>query len=365
MMHYFRTEQQARKAVSRQTGMQVMIWQQRGQVKGWLGLDSSDCREDVSSIQDRWNASRPIYLSGWGREGLPGLCEALVRSADLVTALCQGEEADVCLDRPCHQAALQAGGFERLACSEDMDDPQEICKIDFDRYDGDQLVAGDLWLKIAWLSLQEGDPSLRFRFSHGLEGDETITTDRVQQIHAAELCETLFQESSLISRHGRLRALLEELGVRDPRYVERIVYFNAPDGGALFHQDVERGHCGVVYAQMTGETFWLALSREQLLNEVTEFLQQDDEGVWQDLSRLDPDERVARLEAREDRIEQLLNRTPEFSVQLLEHGHGYWLRPGDLLLLPQIDETRCAWHAVHTLGEVMGEGLSFAIREGE
>ena len=62
------------------------------------------------------------------------------------------------------------------------------------------------------------------------------------------------------------------LQAEDLVYVERIVYFNAPEGGAQFHHDVERGHLGVVFAQLSGRTAWLTLSTEQLLDAMQNFL---------------------------------------------------------------------------------------------
>ncbi len=72
----------------------------------------------------------------------------------------------------------------------------------------------------------------------------------------------------------------------------------------------------------------------------------------------------AYLDAQENEpVEILINQLPEFTQQLIEHGHGYILNPGDVLLLPQKNSDECAWHSVFCGDDYMGMGLSFAIRD--
>ena len=139
---------------------------------------------------------------------------------------------------------------------------------------------------------------------------------------------------------------------------------------------MERGHAGVVFAQLSGRTAWLALSTAQLLDAVQAFLTQPDaekslektithKKDRQQLLKLAGDRAALAdcLNSRDnDLLEQLINRTPAFIRRLLECGHGYILNPGDVILLPQHDAAHCSWHAVYCLDDTPGEGLSFAVR---
>ena len=274
-------------------------------------------------------------------------------------------------------AARLAHRFELLASNYDEGDPQEIVKIEFDAMENGRLIAENLWVKLSWLSYQEHDASLRFRFSFGMENYEDVAADPERQRYAAELAEALFPESAVISANTRLAAFLRDmLQAEDVTYVERIVYFNAPEGGAQFHHDVERGHLGVVFAQVSGRTAWLALSTEQLLDEIQRFLAQADaESALRKVIR-HPKTRAKLFTLAQDRaalaaylndrdndpLERLINRSPIFVRQLIERGHAHILHPGDVMLLPQHDMAHCAWHAVYCLDDHPGEALSFAIR---
>ena len=120
----------------------------------------------------------------------------------------------------------------------------------------------------------------------------------------------------------------------------------------------------------------MALSTEQLLNEIQGFLARDEaESVLREVIP-DSESRTRLLALAQDRValaaylndrdndplEQLINRTPAFARRLIEGGHAYILHPGDVLLLPQHDTTHCAWHAVYCLDDQPGEALSFAVR---
>ena len=160
----------------------------------------------------------------------------------------------------------------------------------------------------------------------------------------------------------------------DIRFVERIIYFNSPQGGAYLHHDRERGHAGVVYAQLTGSTFWLALTRKCLVDEIIFFVRSCQESSWPnhitlemqvELSKLaqEPKQLPAELESfNNDTLIHLINETKPFIQQLISNGHSRTLQSGDILLLPQETDDFCCWHSVFTLGETSGEALSFAIR---
>jgi hypothetical protein len=297
------------------------------------------------------------------------------QSERLVEKILEGAELMELLTRDPYRRRL-FGEFELVSSIVDESDDQEIEKLELAAVTDRGSLAEDLWVKVAWLSFYEEDPSLRFRFSFGMENYEDVAADLERERLAARLCDAVFPESSVITENAPLRSqLCDILGVGDLEYLERIVYFNGPQGGAQFHHDVERGHLGVVFAQLTGETAWLALSTGSLLGELRAFLSSPDvEGalaafagteILESLNRYRAQPELLRTDLHDpsnDFLEMLLNRVPAFFGQLVSHGHAQMLGPGDVLLLPQQSLEHCAWHSVYCLGDEVGEGLSFAIR---
>ena len=128
-------------------------------------------------------------------------------------------------------------------------------------------------MKASWLSFYEGDASLRFRFSFGVDFVEDVAADQNRQHYAALLTEAVSPESKIITDNQQLKHTLSQtLGSEEFRFVERIIYFNSASGGAYLHHDRERGHAGVVYAQLTGQTLWLALPQQALIDEINLFV---------------------------------------------------------------------------------------------
>ena len=329
-----------------------------------------------ADVRDAWRAAYPILLPGLVASAIPAQQQHIAQAATLMQAVLDGADCEeILLQAP--YAARLAPRFEVLGSSFDEGDPQEIVKIEFDVMADGAVIAENLWVKLSWLSYSKYDASLRFRFSFGMENYEDVAADPERQAHAAALTEALFPESVVISANPRLNAFLRDLlQVKDFIYVERIVYFNAPEGGAQFHNDVERGHLGVVFAQLSGRTAWLALSTGQLLDELQGFLAQPDaDAAMRDVIR-DAQARTMLIALANDcaaladymnirdndPLEHLINRTPAFVQCLIAHGHAYLLNPGDVILLPQHDAAHCAWHAVYCLDDEPGEALSFAIR---
>ena len=323
-----------------------------------------------------WRAARPIFLPGFVADAIPARAQEIAQAMSLMQAVLDGMECEeLLLQKP--YAERLTPRFELLLSTYDEGDPQEIVKTEFDVLRGEEIIAENLWIKLSWLSYAQDDASLRFRFSFGMENYEDVAADPERQSYAADLTEAIFPESAVISANSRLQTFLRELlQIGNILYVERIVYFNAPEGGAQFHHDVERGHLGVVFAQLSGRTAWLALSTEQLLDAIQEFLTRSDaEKLMKStvkskrfrtkLMSMAAD-RTALAECLHDRdndpLEQLINRTPAFIRSLIDRGHAYILNPGDIILLPQHDATHCSWHAVYCLGDRPGEALSFAIR---
>jgi len=313
----------------------------------------------VEEAARRWHADAPCLLPGW--------VDAAAFAADIATAhelmektLATGR-LEPGLDASPWRERL-ASHFALMAVSPEEHDPQAIEKAYFDATAPETDDGGDVWCKASWLSFDEEDASLRFRFSFGMEGFEDVAADPARQRQAARLCEALFPESRAITGNARIRALFAAIVGGEPAFVERIVYFNAPNGGAQFHHDVERGHAGVIYAQMSGETFWLACGKPVLMAELAAFARARPEAVAAALPDA-PDDLAALLDAPDhDLLEAVLDRSADFVHWMCERGHAFILRPGDALLLPQRDLARCVWHSVFCLGSDPGEGLSFAVR---
>ena len=367
----------AAQAAARALGINQVFWlSQRDSRLGWIGERQRPAMPAPADVRDAWRAAYPILLPGLVASAIPAQQQHIAQAATLMQAVLDGADCEeILLQAP--YAARLAPRFEVLGSSFDEGDPQEIVKIEFDVMADGAVIAENLWVKLSWLSYSKYDASLRFRFSFGMENYEDVAADPERQAYAAALTEALFPESAVISANPRLTAYLRDLlQAKDFVYVERIVYFNAPEGGAQFHNDVERGHLGVVFAQLSGRTAWLALSTEQLLDELQGFLAQPDaDAAMRDVIR-DARARTMLIALANDRaalagymnsrdndpLEHLINRTPTFVQRLIEHGHAYLLNPGDVILLPQHDAAHCAWHAVYCLDDEPGEALSFAIR---
>jgi len=318
-----------------------------------------------------WHDGKPVYL--------PGACAAAIsthagdigNTEQLVLAILEGENAEDLLSVEPYQSRLYSK-FESLGSAYNEGDTQEVQMIMFDAIDGSDITAEDLWMKISWLSFYDEDASIRFRFSFGVDLEEDVAADPLRQHAAATLAEAVFPESSLVTHNAVLKQhILQITGNANPQFVERILYFNAPNGGAYLHHDMERGHAGVVYAQLTGSTFWLALPQNILVNEILSFLQEGSlpgsltETQQSELTSLanEPKRLTQELNSfAHEGLIHLINETSEFVQYLIEHHHYRILNAGDVILLPQTSQEHCCWHSVFCLGEEMGQALSFAIR---
>ncbi len=347
----------------------------RGYSIGWIGQIAN--RTPPSLAEAAWSSDTPIVLPQFVAKEVARARSMITTSQQLLHRILDDEDcADIFLTEP--YVSRLTPHFELLASSHDESDQQEIETLEFDVVDEEEVVAENIWVKLSWLSYAQDDASLRFRFSFGIVGYEDVASDFPRQAYAGELTEAIFPESEIVSHNERLNETIRHItAVENLAFVERIVYFNAPNGGAQFHQDVERGHIGVVYAQLHGRTAWLALSKSNLITEIKHFITRSD--VDQVLSEIIPDresrqtlyrraaaatELSAYLDDEEnDPLEALINRTPAFTQQLIANGYAYILSPGDVILLPQHSVDRCAWHSVFCLDQFPGQALSFAIRQ--
>ncbi len=348
----------------------------RGLSFGWVQADARPTMPDMAEIAEAWHADEAVMLPGLLDAEVARHAGDIAQARHLMEAALDGQ-AVVDLFEAEPYASWLAGRFALVASVHDEGDRQEIEKLFFDAEQDGGVIAEDLWCKASWLSYHPDDASLRFRFSYGLEGFEDVASDARRQALAATLTDAIFPESAVVAECAPLQALMAHiLGTEQVLYGERIVYFNAPDGGAQMHHDVERGHAGVVFAQLSGRTFWLALSKPRLMDEIAAFLARDDADAElarvlpkaadrDGLRRLAADR--AELSAYMERFdhewtEALVDRLPAFTAHLIARGYAHILHPGDALLLPQRDLDRCVWHSVFCLDDEPGEALSFAVR---
>lgn len=231
------------------------------------------------------------------------------------------------------------GDFVAAGATVDTADAREIEKVFADRLRNGRRVARDVYAKLSWIATDERDDSLRIRFSFGSEALCEWQAETRRAPHAEAFAEAVFPECDVLTGHGALLGAVGALVRRAPRLGERIVYNNAPGGGAIFHHDVEPHQLGVLYGQLAGETGWLALPRELLASEIAVALS------------IRPKRALARLEREQDaELFRLLNQTPRFTRRLVLRGSFVHLRAGDALLLPSPTPEVTCWHSVFALG---------------
>jgi len=326
--------------------------------------------EGASDKLKNWRLGKPILLKQACLSLMDVHSDNIQATESFVLAVLEGEECEALLDNPPYSDRLE-GSFESMGAALNEGDDQEIEAVMFDAKSNGALVAEDLWMKVSWLSFFDEDASIRFRFSFGVDLEEDVSADPIRQRAAAELAETIFPESSLITRN---EALIENIcsasGIKNPEFVERILYFNAPHGGAYFHHDLERGHAGVVYCQVSGSTYWLALPHAELAQEISFFvlhkplptsLSDEQKAELQQLAQSEHSISKALNTFANDALIHLINETQEFRQYLSNKGHGRLLNKGDAILLPQGDTATCCWHTVFCVGDEVGQALSFAI----
>ncbi|RBP52691.1 hypothetical protein [Arenicella xantha] len=336
-----------------------------------LGNAPSENTPQTRTNKSAWQAGYVSLLPAVCHDQIPLNFDSIQQSETLVQAILNEEQCDQILDHAPYRSRLEPM-FENLGSAINEGDDQEIETVLFDAMDDENCIAEDLWMKVSWLSFHDEDASLRFRFSFGIDLAEDVAADPHRQEYAAKLADAVFPESTIITDNPTLLRKLEEI-VDSPsiRFVERIVYFNAPSGGAYLHHDLERGHAGVVYAQLTGHTYWLALPRSALIDEIIAFV--DANSLPSSISSEMRTELILlvkqpiRLAQELDSFANsslihLINETQGFVQHLLARGFGTHVAPGDVLLLPQTNVESCCWHSVFCVGDEMGQALSFAIR---
>ncbi len=342
----------------------------------------------LERVAGRWLAAQPIVL--------PGLLAGLVHESGAELALAER----LLLELP-EPGRLRQLVQERLAAAQESLEisPQSRPLFDPERDLERVFVASppptpqgrkvqDLWLKSGWLSTFDADRSLRLRVSFGNERDDDASGDLLRQRLVARLSRAVLPCAAEVDAHPALRAWIEGLIGEPALLTQGIAYWNAPEGGALFHHDAFAeddfatgglGQLGVCYAQLSGATFWLALSTQDLAARVREFVELLAQGElgwvraqlcprpqdWRALERLAADDAALERELGLPgcgRLAGLVNRGPEFTALLADAGHAALLRAGDVILLPNHGLASTAMHSVFCAGDEAGYSLSLAIR---
>jgi hypothetical protein len=330
-------DQEALARALRARGRRVWPLRRRGAVLGHA-VEVDRTLPTAARARARWDTGEPVFLPGILGDA-PARHDAAIRA---------------CL-RMC--ARLRAGGsfldelearigddpdLRYAGSTVDRNDPREIERVFVDAEPGGTQVAKDLWAKLAWIANDESDRSLRIRFSAGLEQlEEWMTSTDLTAGWVDLFALRAFPEGNAIVGCAPLRAMLAALLRRPHRLSERIVYNNAPDGGAVFHHDAEPGQLGVCFSQLEGSTAWLSLSKRRLARLLARV------GFARDARRA-----MQALDAGEDQpLWRLLNRDQGFTAQLAAHGALFVLHASDSILLPSHGIDDVAWHSVLALGD--------------
>lgn len=208
----------------------------------------------------------------------------------------------------------------------------------------------ELYIKVNWLSDFPGDGSMRLRFSFGTEVVDDWLDDPIAARASERLFDAVFPESRLVTRNRKLLSAIREWMGRAPRCVQRILYSNAPNGGALFHHDFVPRQLGVVYAQLAGSTAWLALPKRELARAIRR------------RQKWTPQRLLAYMDSPNPaRIRRLVNHTPEFTKELAAEGWLFVLRPGDAVLMHSRSWDDVIWHSVFTVARTPNLALSFGL----
>jgi hypothetical protein len=247
--------------------------------------------------------------------------------------------------------------FRPAGATVDAGDTREIEKVFADGMNGSRAVARDLYAKLSWVAHDERDRSVRVRFSFGSEALLDWQQETRRAPWADRFAESVFPECRAITGRRELVDLIEQLIGRRARFSERIVYSNAPGGGALFHHDDEEHQLGVVFTQLQGETGWFALPKREL----AAYVAASARGALR--RRAGTARRALRAldDVNDPQLSKLLNATPSFTSLLAERGAFFHVRAGDSILLPSHGPDDVCWHAVYGLGRAPSLAHSYGI----
>ena len=333
-------------------------------------------QDPLPILARRWEEARPIVL----HDALSDEVMELVRTDARLPALSSpgGLEAWA-VEREAHLSP----GFTLLEpdAAAPLTDGRDHERVAFSWEGDDGPDVRDLWMKSQALSTHPEDTSLRVRFSAGAEIEDDASRDAHRHRLVAQLAERFVPELGALHRDGELRALLAEWTRSRPLLTQAICYWNAPGGGALFHHDAfdepaAGRQRGVLYAQLSGATAWLALSLDDLVARVREFVEPLGATEIAELCNAPGEEgTLSALLASEGRLRRelaapgcgrlaaLVNLGPQFTGFLADAGHGYVVSEGDVIVLPNHGLQNTCMHSVFCASEEPAFSLSMAIRD--
>ncbi len=246
-------------------------------------------------------------------------------------------------------------------------------------------VDNDLWVKLGKLSDHKADASRRMRFSFGKEGSDDASRDILRHRLITEVVELLLPESRSMRTNPWIAEHVSRWIGGPVLPTQHIAFFNAPNGGALWHHDgfhepLEGGQRGVLYTQVAGRTAWLALSIDELCHLVREFLEYLTEGdlPWvrtRIAASQKAFDRLVALAKRFPRLRRelarpgggelsgLIHAAPEFTALCADAGHAFLLGPGDALLMPNHGLEKTVMHTVFCASDSPTYAISAALRE--
>lgn len=334
-------------------------------------------RED----RGRWERARPVFLPRSLAGALPLWRPEIFRST------ADGQHLQTA------PGALRARLEERLGGKRSRfavePDPREPADAERDIEVvgvADRSGAGrDLWVKSGRLSTHPLDRSLRVRFGFGREGADDDSRHGPSHRALAALLGEVVPEAELIE--GAREVWTHLAGVAGERLYATgaIQYWNLPQGGALWHHDAfsaddRAGQRGVLFAQLAGATFWLALSIAELAGRLAEFgaLLATGEMPWLE-ERTGPEALVALAELGrrpaelitelalpgQGRLGPLTECGPEFTLFLVDCGHGLVLEAGDVLVLPNGGLAKTCMHSVFCASPGPTYALSLGLRAAD
>ncbi|MEX1025790.1 MAG: hypothetical protein WD226_12025 [Planctomycetota bacterium] len=306
--------------------------------------------------RERWFAARPIMLEAQF-EQLARETKGLARG--LFERLARGEFES--------WLAARASALEPRFVREALEtapaalaDPErDLARAGFSTRDG----LADFWIKLARLSTHPDDRSLRLRLSFGQEGEDDASLDEERHGVLAEIARPLLPGFTGVEHHQPVVERLAALVGAPILFTQPIGYWNVAGGGARFHHDSfgeNDGQRGVLFVQLTGRSFWLALSIRDLADRLREFVGEETSETAELARR--PAAALAELALPDcGRFGELID-APSFTAFLADAGHAVLLEPGDAIVLPNHGPDRTAMHSVFGVARRPAYGLSLAIR---
>ena len=351
--------------------------------------------ETEPDLRARWRASKPFVLRGVLSDRFDRIADSTEQALLQFSELKRPNELRVWITNqlaatkpgPARFSVLPQGAGPNI-----VDRQRDISRIGIRAEtrgeDGSKACYDDLWIKVGLLSNNTHDGSIRVRFSFGNEITDDGNPDPIRNRLISELAARCMPAAARVRDSSELMTVVNDLAERPLFTTQQIGYWNAPEGGALFHHDSFGGpeaesdatnQLGVVFAQVAGRTTWLALSIQDLATRVREFTGHLSDGQlsWVRAEIFSESEAFqTALDLADDRVgllrelalpgcgslSRLVNRGPEFTSFLADCGHATVLRPGDAIVLPNHSLQNTAMHSVFCASPDVTFGVSCALR---